>query len=294
MKNLALTTALLCCTLFVVSQDVQPIVNSNIHEGKLLTNSQGHLPKSLGDTIWQNNFDNPVDWTIDNNGISAPAAGWDINSTVDGWYFTNPVASPSGGNFAELGNGDDPNTAAAIGVTYSLTLSSPIDIVALGGSQFVNLEFLQYGARLNDVQRFQISEDGTNFITVGDNSDKDVFTNNGGAPYDNPDLVRVNLGQYLSANPTQVWIRFQWTSAYPNNTSNAAWLTYGWMIDDVKITTLADNDVLTSGLYYGTNDLHYYQIPENQVAPIDFTVKVENNGLNAQEGVALQDRKSVV
>lgn len=271
------------------------LVQQTYFTGKTKPGNTNYTPKALGQTIWEDNFDNPGDWQIDNDGITAVDAGWAIDPNVDSWYFSDPnfggpttFNSTSGGNFAELNNGDDPNAVAATNATYTITTTNPIDIVALGGSQFVELEFLQHGARFNDDQAFYISEDGTNFVRVGDNSDQEVLSNTGGSPYDNPDEVRINLSQYLSANPTQVWIRFEWTSAFPGNTANIAWVTYGWMIDDVKINTLSDNDVVTNDVYHVTNDLTYYQIPENQVAPIDFSVAVENNGSNGQTGVALE------
>ena len=43
---------------------------------------------------------------------------------------------------------------------------------------------------------------------------------------------------------SSVWIRFQWTTAYPNSASNPnVWITYGWMIDDVEIVTNPNNDL---------------------------------------------------
>lgn len=290
MKKIYFLAALLGVSAYGMSQQSAPVMKRAISKAKPVQNTEAFTPKALGQTIWEDNFDNPADWTIDNAGVSATAAGWNVDATVDSWSASLQagINSTSGGNFAEVGNGEDPNAVAATSVTYTITTANPIDVVALGGSQFVNLEFLQFGARFNDAQNFQISEDGTTFVTVGDNSDKEVLSANGGSAYDNPDLVRINLGQYLSANPTQVWIRFEWTSAFPTNTTNNAWITYGWMIDDVKITTLADNDIRTSNLNFGSAGLFYYQIPELQIAPIDFSVIAENNGSNVQEGVALE------
>jgi len=196
--------------------------------------------KALGSVIWLDEFNTPADWTIDNDGQTAASAGWDINSVVDGWYLS-PMLAPSAGNFAELGNGTDPNAVTATGVTYTMTMANPIDVVALGGSQDVVLEFLQYGARFNDLQEFQISTDGTNFTTVGNNSGYTVLSANGGSVYNNPDQVRINLSQFLSAAPTQLWIRFSWTSRFPTDVDNNAWITYGWMIDNVSIVTLPDH-----------------------------------------------------
>ena len=270
------------------AQSSSQLLNKVVKNHKPISQNFYSQTKALGDTIWSDNFDDPSTWTIDNDGQTGTAVGWDINAAYDGWTnFGAPVASPGGGNFGEVGNGTDPNNVAAIGVVYTMTTANPIDIVALGGSQQVSLEFLQFGARFNDAQEVQISTDGTTFTTVYDNSGKEVLSSTGGSEYDNPDQVIINLTDDLPANPTSVWIRFKWTSAFPTNTTNGAWITYGWMVDNVQITTPPDNDIVTSDFYFGSEGLHYYQIPELQIAPIEFTVNASNEGLNEQKNVAL-------
>ncbi|WP_107039009.1 T9SS type A sorting domain-containing protein [Brumimicrobium mesophilum] len=271
------------------AQSTHSVLNKKVATNhKVITNPTAFTTKAPGVAVWQDNFDDPTTWTMDNAGQTAPNTGWTIDPTYDGWYSGGaPVAAPGGGNFAELGNGVSSSAATAQMVTYTMTTASPIDVVAAGGSQDIVLEFLQYGALFNDVQEFQISTDGTTFTTVGDNSNFDPLTSTGGSAYDNPTQVRVNLSQYLSATPTQVWIRFSWTSRFPTETANGAWITYGWMIDNVALVTLPDNDISTSESYFGSNGVAYYQIPQAQIAPIDFTVNVTNEGTSDQTGVAL-------
>lgn len=274
--------------------DAPQMMAKEVATGKASQQSMNILPKALGDTLWENNFDDPSDWVIDNAGQTAPATGWAIHSSVTGWpQFLQPgINSASGGNFAELGNGTDPNAVSATDVIYTMTLAAPIDFNAIGADEFVNLEFLQFGARFNDAQRVQISTDGTNFITVGDNSDKEVLSSTGGSEYANPDLKRINLSSFLGSAPANLWIRFQWTSAFPTNMTNGAWITYGWLIDDVKITTLPDNDISTANQFFGTDGLTYYRIPEPQIAPITGSVRAYNNGTNLQYNVGLEATES--
>ncbi len=294
MKKIYFLAAALGFASIGTAQSLMPMTKHSISTAKPLHSTTAPIYKALGDTIWEDNFETPGDWVIDNDGITDPNIGWSIDPTHDGWTnFGAPVnvPTPGNGNFAELINCEVVGgSVVPVGtqVEYTMTTANPIDVVALGGSQFVNLEFLQFGALFNDDQRVQISEDGTTWTTVGDNSDKEALTADGGSEYDNPDLVRINLGSFLSANPTSVWIRFSWTSVDPQSASDNLWITYGWMIDDVKITTLADNDIRTSDLYFGSVGLAYYQIPESQIAPIDFTVNAFNNGLNPQTGVAFE------
>ena len=245
-------------------------------------------PKAVGTTLYTNDFSNAASWTINNSGQTGAQFGWTIDATRDGWWApTTAIASTSEGNFAELSNGNPTATPAsqALDVTYTMTTAQPISL-ATSGTQ-VSLEFLQYGARFNDLQEIQISTNGTTFIPVGDNNDFSVLSQNGGAPYPNPSTKTINLAPYLSG-ATQVWIRFSWTTNFPTQATNAnVWVTYGWYIDDVKLMTNADYDLSIDQAYWGSAGLNYYQIPTTQIAPIDFTANVSNIGTQAMTNVKL-------
>lgn len=244
--------------------------------------------KTLGVTIWSDNFDDPNTWSIDNSGQTGIEYGWNINNTSDGWYSANGINSTGGGNYAELVNGDPQGTPGtqALAVTYTLTTANPIDVTTLGGTNNVSLSFEQYGARFNDLQEIMISTDGVNFITVGNNLDKPVLSASGGAAYSNPDVKTINLATMLPANPGNVWVRFSWTTNYPSSASNPnVWITYGWYLDNIKLVTNPTNDLSVTSKYWGTAGLFYYQIPITQTAPIDFEIKAFNGGINTQSGV---------
>lgn len=246
-------------------------------------------------TLWQDNFNDPSTWTIDNNGQTGAQFGWNINSTSQGWWSTTGTGmsstGTSGGNNAELVNGNPTVSPAtqALNVVYTMTTALPINVANLGGTNQVSLQFKQFGARFNDLQEMQISTDGTNFISVGNNLDKTVLSQSGGSQYPNPDTKTINLATYLSANPTAVWIRFRWTTNYPQSATNAnVWITYGWYIDDVKIISNPSNDLSIKSSFWGTAGLNYYQIPTTQVAPIGFTSRVFNEGVSAQSSSFLK------
>lgn len=249
--------------------------------------------KALGTTIWSSNFSTPTDWLIDNDGQTGGNFGWNINATKEGWANNTTqgiIASTSGGNFAELGNGN-PTLATptqALGVDYTLTTAAPIAIT----SQNLILSFMQNGALFNDLQEFQISIDGTAWITVGDNSDKPVLSQSGGAPYANPTEETINLASYIPNGSTNLWIRFHWTTRFPQSATNPnVWITYGWNIDDVKISTPADYDLAITNDYWGSEGLGYFKIPTTQIAPIDYSLNVKNEGAsnmtNVVYGVAI-------
>lgn len=243
-------------------------------------------------TIWSDNFNTPANWVVNNDGQTGAQYGWTIDSISDGWWSANGITSTSGGNYAELSNGDPRQGATnpqALNVTYTLTTANPINLVALGGSDKVFLEFEQFGARFNDLQEIQISTDGTTFITVGNNLDKSVLSINGGAAYPNPDIKLINLSSFLTpTTATSVWLRFSWTTNFPAQATNAnVWVAYGWYIDNIKINTLPSNDLATSLPYYGSLGWDYTRIPTTQIAPIDFGVRLSNEGLNDITGVTL-------
>ena len=280
MKKTILTSTLIVLAAASFAQK-QPKMHT--FQDLLLKPAAAQLPsnndKTVGVTIWSDNFSDASTWVIDNSGQSGIDLGWNINSTSEGWWSTNGITSTSGGGNAELANGD-PTAASptqALNVIYTMTTATPIDIAALGGSNQVSIMFEQFGARFNDLQEIQISTDGISFTTVGDNLDKSVLSQSGGAAYPNPDTKMINLATILPANPAPIYIRFSWTTNYPGSATNPnVWITYGWYIDDVKLVTNATNDISVTGSTWGTAGLPYYQIPVTQTAPIDFEIKAFN------------------
>ena len=95
----------------------------------------------------------------------------------------------------------------------------------------------------------------------------------------------INLNPYIAGNAGSVWIRF---SLDFRISAIQLSLDILWMvIDDVNIVTKSDNDLIATSSAWGSLGLHYYQIPQTQVAPIDFSSTVLNNGINTQTNVQL-------
>lgn len=287
-KTLLFSLVALSSMAYAQKKPLVPTANALVPSTNAITAKPETNTKTLGVTLWSDNFDNAANWTVDNSGQSGIDYGWNINNTSDGWWSANGITSTGGGNYAELVNGDPTLTPGtqALAVTYNLTTAAPINIAALGGTNQVSLQFEQFGARFNDLQDIQISTDGTNFFSVGNNLDKPVLSASGGTPYTNPDMKIINLATVLPANPGNVWIRFSWTTNYPASATNPnVWITYGWYIDNVKIVTNPTNDLSITSKYWGTAGLPYFQIPTTQTAPIDFEINAFNGGVNSQTGV---------
>ena len=288
MKNLLLISCLVLTAGITWSQKAPRIASLDELIGTEKPALNIEQLKDEGITIWSDDFSEDTTWILDNNGQAGIEYGWNINAVSDGWYSNNGISSTSGGNYAELVNGVPGNETQALDVVYTMTTANPIDVIGLGGTNQVTLEFEQYGARFNDLQQILISTDGIEFTPVGDNLDVPVLSASGGAAYDNPDLKQINLATILETDNAPIWIQFSWTTNFPAFAENPnVWITYGWYIDDVRLVTNPDNDLEITETYWGTEGLNYYQIPLTQVAPIDFEVAVFNGGANTQTNVAL-------
>lgn len=239
-------------------------------------------PKALGTVLWSSDFSTPGDWSINNDGQTGGNFGWNINATKEGWANTTTqgiINSTSDGNFAELGNGNPTLTppTQALDVDYYLTSTTPVNITSQPN---LVLSFMQNGALFNDLQEFQISVNGgTSWITVGDNTNKGVLSAGGGSPYANPTQETINISSFVPGGSTSLLVRFHWTTRFPAQATNAnVWITYGWNIDDVAISTPAEYDLAITADDWGTAGLAYFKIPTTQIAPIDYSLNVKNDG----------------
>ena len=186
-------------------------------------------------------------------------------------------SSTSGGNFAELGNGDPAVPGWPIQVVYNITTANPIDVYGAIGSGNAILSFEEFGARFNDLQAIQVSIDGVNFTTIGDNLSYNVTSQQQGSnPYPNPSLREINLAPYLGSTPTTVWIRFSWTTNFPNSATDPnVWITYGWCIDDVKVAESPANRVTIEDEVIGgfwIDYLNYQGAGLSGIAGLDYSV----------------------
>lgn len=244
----------------------------------------GNLEKAGGDVIWSDNFSTASNWVIDNSGQTAAGYGWDIGATEQSWYFTSVINSTSDGNFAELNNGNPTSNPAtqALDVTYTITTAAPIDVNTLsGGPNNYILEFQQYGAKFNDAQEMYISTNGTTWTLVGDNSDIATLSQTGGSAYTNPTVKTINLSGALPGGTNSLWIRFSWTTAFPSSATNPnVWVTYGWMIDDVRILEAYSDEFKMSAVFSGdiVNNFDYYSTPMDQVISRTVGIAISNEG----------------
>ena len=223
MKKIYITICALAISFGTIAQVTSKAINTLdcsknfsalefIDSDEVINSNSSSSASALGNIIWESDFSNPNDWVLDNNGQNPPSYGWSIDAVADGWWSANGITSTSGGNFAELSNGDPQAGSQAGAVTYTMTTSQPINVFDSIGSANATLSFEEYGARFYDLQEVQVSTDGVNFVAVADNQAYSQLTSTGGSAYPNPSLREINISSYIGATPTSVWIRFSWAS----------------------------------------------------------------------------------
>ena len=271
------------CIAQVVSENINSIdFSQNFNQFQVMSpedavNSNNSI--SLTNIIWESDFSDPSDWVLDNSGQNPPDYGWSIDPNSSGWWSSNGINSTSGGNFAELSNGNPQASTQAGGVIYTMTTAQPINIFDSIGSGNATLSFEEYGARFYDLQEVQISTDGMNFVSVGDNMAYSQLTASGGSAYPNPALRQINLVNYLGTTPTTVWIRFSWTSelnlAITDQYYYNTWIAYGWYIDDVKVIESPANRITMEDEVIGgfwLDYLNYSASCFNYMVGLDYSV----------------------
>ena len=220
-----------------------------------------------GDTLYINDFSDSTVFTQ----ITDPGSQWVFGTEATVGHSYDALFDPFNSTTAANGYAlfDSDGYGASIFSDASLTVG-PINLSTATAP--ISLNFEQYYSRFQDSALVQVSSDGINFVTVGDNLDVPQVT--GGFLTDNPDLETIVISQY--AGQSTVYVRFKYVANY-------AW---AWMIDDITITeiTLTANDLGIANAWSHNNltQFGYAQIPLSQADTVGFTAFVANDGGVAQ------------
>ncbi len=218
--------------------------------------------------------------------------GWQVVTATGQvhWKWTNTGPGPTTSIYAvPVLNTSTPSGWAIIdddhdGVGGSATdaslVSPPIDLSMAPPN--LKLEFEQY------FQEFQQDACFIGVSTDGGITWQEIEINIGvgrdGRP--NPELVDVNISPMVTGAPSNVRIRFRYTSVWD----------YGWQVDNIRITELEDNDMaivqahLTDYSYDAngaTSSIEYSMIPTDHVAPMVMNAVLRNRGFLQQTGAVL-------
>jgi hypothetical protein len=229
---------------------VKPVVNSSNQQKVILYGPYG--------------FDTPTDWTtVDNTGVSGD--NWIVGTQAPQGFYSNgmgPIASTSGGNFASydsdyLGEDDNGTSPQNADIYYS----TPFD---LSGNLAVAVEFESYYRAFQGNCYVIASTDGVNWTEVSVHDDIAVNTDTG-----NPLVTTANVSAIVGGSST-AYIGFRYIGQWD----------YAWMVDDVSIVTLPDNDIgLIKGWHHDPIlDWEYSMTPLTQARPLTPGVLVQNQG----------------
>lgn len=240
-------------------------------------------PKAGGDVLWTEDFSDITasGWTIDNGTQTGNDQGWATVTSSRTWASGNGIAkkilSTSGGNFLEVMNGKYTQTGATSPINVTYTATSPAITIP---NPDVTVSFLQYGALFNDSQTMEVSVDGNNWIEVFSNNDRTTFVgNNPSAIYANPETATANLGfAGLPAATTTIYLRFKFTSRYSTDSNPMAWLTFGWMIDDMEVVENYGADLKLQAPLITSAGIRYSIVPASQGHEVAVVNSAVNNG----------------
>jgi len=240
----------------------------------------GVAPSSVQNktVIWSSDFSSAQDWVIGNS--SGNSANWEISYAPTFWWSGNTqLASSSGGNAASF-NSDSFATAANQIENNAWIQSTPI-----GCSNFatVAVTFQQFFNKWTGRTFVQVSSDaGQNWVDYEVNSNME---NNDETP--NPEGITVDITA-TAAFQQEVIIRFVYLSnaisdGGTDNTAGDGW-DYGWIVDDVVVAELPDNDVALTGAWHADvfNDYEYSMLPLTQARELVPCVIVTNEGAMPQ------------
>jgi len=230
------------------------------------------------------------DWTVEGVSCSNNAGGQQVDGSNATWVWRTapssqgaywgtqlPFASPSAANGAVIFDSDflDNNGVAGAFKTgpcpapHVAYLTSPS--IDLTGQTSVALSFYQFyrrfagpgGSQSAVASYVEVSNDGGGTWTT--------FTVNTAvavnAATENPNLALVDISA-IAANQPDVRIRFKWDGEY-----------YYWMIDDVVLVTLPENNLLLNRHFFGPNSIFTPQA-YTDVDTFLFSARASNIGSN--------------
>jgi hypothetical protein len=221
--------------------------------------------------IWSNDFGTPSDWTITSE---AGPGTWQIGTAIpSGAFLIDPITSTTAANGFALFDSDLDCSGNQI---TSLTMSGSADCSAFPG---VILEFQQQYRRFDDSTFVFVSNDnGTTWVKYPVN---ETLANND-ASSSTAEIVKVNITP-TAGGQANVKVRFQFWS--PTGSATAPGCGYSWMVDDVKLVTPPDFELLMTNLYHGNpfTDWEYGTYPLSQVSEIPVVAIIRNEGAVAQD-----------
>ncbi|MCR9171294.1 MAG: T9SS type A sorting domain-containing protein [bacterium] len=232
---------------------------SPVHKSKAQVEATTDVQKA---TLWgPNTFGTPSDWTFNDNAGSGD--NWVIGTGVPSGPFAIPgIASTTANDGFALFDSD---ALCSGNQNADVIIAQPVDLT---GNPSVAVQFESYYRAYQGACYVIASADGVNWTEIPVHSN--IALNSSTA---NPVTVQANVSAVVGDSAT-AWIGFRYIGG----------CDYAWMVDDVCITTLPDNDMaLVRGWHADIiTDYEYSMTPLTQAREMIAGVVVENQGGQAQ------------
>ncbi len=255
--------------------------NLRVKKQQVTERSAHHAqPASSSDraVIWSNDFSDPSTWTIGN--INDPNNdNWVIGTTPPGGppYDIPPIESTTAANGFAL---FDSNVLCGGTQNAWIRTTDPINLAAYPG---VVLTFQEFFRRYQDTCFVETSTDGVTWMSQKINLIASTSYT------DNPQTIAVNVSSQIGG-ASEAWVRFRYKGG----------CGYAWMVDDVSLVTLPNNELIMDYGYTSqfADGFEYGRVPVSQMpASINVGASVINFGglqaTNVSVTVALTDENNV-
>ena len=237
--------------------------------------------EAKGITIWEDDFSDPSEWMMTNTSAPTPE-DWTIetdpsnmpNAAAELYPFASTTAN---NGFALINSDGQPGNVDGDGaIVAEITTVNAIDLSLY---PYVTLSFEHNYRWWQEKRAVRVSGDN------GANWTEFELTNGAGSPPNqnsgNPEVTSIDISA-VAGGQNQVLVQF-----YYNDNDYWGWY---WAVDDVKITETDPYDLRNNGIYWGSMGpigarIPYYQVPLDQIAPVDLSGSVANVGYEDQTDV---------
>ena len=239
--------------------------------------SGGGGAMQTGNGTWVAGGTNGSYWVIGDNPHPLSSNGWteQMDAEYLKWDSYNPNSNEPGGFSTTMIDGELVSpTINYTGNTNSIGIQFETEAMYC-----CNFQYAPFGVAVS-------TDDGANWSATIP-LDLMVDRNEPTEDIAQPLSISLNLSAQVPAGPQATFkLKFVWDGLLADG--NGQYNThYFWLIDNLEIYEVPANDLAVTSSYWGTDGLRYYQIPTTQVAPIDFSTNVFNNGAATQNNATL-------
>lgn len=260
-------------------QHARPLHPSEKHGPNTPAVRQSDTGRDRGTAFYLETFDNDLNgWTSE---TAVGQVDWKWTNTGPGpttsLYPVPPLNSSTPSGWAII----DDDFDGVNGASTNAYLISPVIDLSGVGTPYLKVEFDQY------FQEFQLDTTFVGVSTDGGATWNEALINEevgrDGRP--NPELVDVDITEWVAADPSNVRIRFRYVATWD----------YGWQVDNIAIRELPANDMAilrasSTAFDYentGFGFMDYSVYPQAEVTAMVPSAVIKNKGYLDQTGVEL-------